>query len=676
MTQDLGNMVKESARLSLVQPSLTASNIAQTGSIEPKTSGSIFKLGPVMLEEIIASINDGLFVLDKDYKVIYWNKKMEEISGLSRHRVMNYVIFGLLPHLIKQKADLLIKAAMGGETAFVENVPYITPQGGQGFTSDKYFPLRDHDNQIIGVVGVVEERTEKRRTESEKEIIYNINKIVSSSLVGDIFKALSTELRVVIDFDRISVALLDEEKHNFEIFALTTDYDHTEIKEGDYFLRKGSLLERVFSTGMPYIVEDTKQSEFWSDYVLLKEGIRSRLAFPLKYKGVVIGSINFGSIKVNNFSERHFDILEQIAPQIAIAIENTRLFAKTKESERKYRDLYDNAPDMYITSNENGIILDCNETGAKMLGYTKEELIGKSIFRFQTEKTRNVMRNLMHERFSGVQVKGLELQLLKKDGMPIDVSLNDNYIYDTNGKIVAIRSVYRNIAERKKLERQLLEVEKLASTGRLVACVAHEINNPLEGIINYLDLLSREFNNGDEKRVYVDLIREGFNRIANIVKQLLESHRSAPEEKTKSDGNVLIKNVLKLLENKLSQNNVSTILALTSNSQLINCNPKQLEQVFVNVILNAVDAMPSGGTLTVKTWVANGNFQVEVSDTGCGIAEKDIPNIFEPFFSTKKGSGTGLGLWVSYNIITAHNGRIDVKSQEEKGTTISICLPI
>ncbi|MGR3310160.1 MAG: GAF domain-containing sensor histidine kinase [Candidatus Brocadiales bacterium] len=635
-------------------------------------------------DEIITSINDGLFVLDKDHRVIYWNKKMEEISGLSRRRVMNYVIFGLLPHLTKQKTDLLIKAAMGGEITFIENIPYITPQGRHGFTSDKYFPLRDNDNQIIGVVGVVEERTEKRRLELEKEIIYKVNKFVSSGMVLDIFKALSTELRAAIDFDRISIALLDEENRNFEIFALTTDYNHTKIKEGDYFLRKESLLGKVFSTGMPHIVEDTTQIEFWSDLVLLKEGIRSRLAFPLKYKGVVIGSINFGSKKVNNFSERYFGILEQIAPQVAIAIENTRLFASIKESERKYKDLYDNAPDMYITSDENGIILDCNKTGAKMLGYRREELIGKPIFGFQTEKDRNMMKNLMRKRSSVVQVEGLELQLLRKDGTPIDVSLNDNYIFDSSGKIIAIRSVYRDISERKKLERQLLEVEKLASTGRLVASVAHEINNPLEGIINYLDLLSRElippspFNKEGEGdlRAYVDLIREGFNSISDTVKQLLESHRSNPEEKTKSDVNVLIKNVLKLLRNKLSQNNISTTLALTGNSQYINCNFKQLEQVFINVILNATDAMPDGGTLKIKTWVADENFQVEVADTGCGIAEKDIPNIFEPFFSTKKGSGTGLGLWVSYGIVTAHNGRIDVKSHEGQGTTLSISLPI
>ncbi len=635
-------------------------------------------------EEIITSINDGLFVLDKDHRVIYWNKKMEEISGLSRRRVMNYVIFSLLPHLTKQKTDLLIKAAMGGEITFIENIPYITPQGRQGFTSDKYFPLRDNDNQIIGVVGVVEERTEKRRLELEKEIIYKVNKFVSSGMVLDIFKALSTELRVAIDFDRISIALLDDENRNFEIFALTTDYNHTKIKEGDYFLRKESLLEKVFSTGMPHIVEDTTQTEFWSDFVLLKEGIRSRLAFPLKYKGVVIGSINFGSIKVNNFSERHFGILEQIAPQIAIAIENTRLFARIKESESKYKDLYDNAPDMYITSNEDGIILDCNKTGAKMLNYTKEELIGKSIFQFQTEKTRSVMRNLIHKHFSGVQVQGLELQLLKKDGTPVDVSLNDSHVFDNSGKIVAIRSVYRDISERRKLERQLLKAEKLASTGRLVASVAHEINNPLEGIINYLDLLSKEltppspFDKGGEGdlMVYVDLIREGFNRIANIVKQLLESHRSNPEEKTKRDVNILIKNVLKLLENKLSQNNISTTLALTSSSQHIKCNPEQLEQVFMNVILNAIDAIPDSGTVKIKTWVACENFQVEVTDTGCGITEKDIPNIFEPFFSTKKGSGVGLGLWDSYDIITAHNGRIDVSSQEGQGTTLSISLPI
>ncbi|MDI6761071.1 MAG: PAS domain S-box protein, partial [Candidatus Brocadiaceae bacterium] len=627
-------------------------------------------------EDVVNTLYDGLVVLDRNYGIAYWNKKMEEITGVNRHEIMGKSILEVYPQLMGQELRGLISSAAIGEFFTAENVPYTTLRGREGYTSSRFFPLRDSNNNTVGIVGVITDTTEQKRLESEKEIVYNINKVVSSSFLTDVFKAVGSELKNVINFDRISIALMGEDGQRFEVFALNTDYKDTGIREGYSFLREGSLLERVYTTARPYIVQDTVEKEFWSDEVLLKEGIRSRLGYPLEYKGSVIGTINFASKRPRNFSERHFRILTQIAPQLAIAIENIRLFIKIRESEKKYKDLYDNAPDIYLTHDNQGIILGCNLSGAKMLGYdNKEELVGKPISDFQPPGVRETYETLLPRRFSGLHIEGLELQLLKKDGSVIDVGLNDNPIYDDKGNVVAIRCVFRDITTKKRLEEQLISMEKLASTGRLVASVAHEINNPLAGIINYLHLHAEETKEEDKKK-YLDLAIKGCNRIAGIVKRLLESHQQVFESKVCQDVNLSIRNVVNFLESKLRLSNINLLQELDAHLPPVYCDPHQLEQVFTNIIINASDAMPEGGDLKIKTGVRGEWVKIDFSDTGCGIPQKDLGKVFEPFFSTKRGGGTGLGLFVSYNIIKAHKGTVEVKSKEGRGTTVSVQLPI
>ncbi len=537
-------------------------------------------------------------------------------------------------------------------------------------------PIKDDQGNITHVLELVQDITKIWQMEHQKEIIYNINRIITSGLMSDMFKSISNELKRIIEFDRISIALLDEKTQKFEVMAVDKSYDDTAMNEGDWFPREGSLLDQVTFTGSPFIVKDTSKSNFWSDHMLLKEGVKSRLGFPLEYKGIIIGTINLASLKENNFSEYHFTILEQIALQLAIAIENARLFAKTTESEKRYKDLYDNAPDIYITNDENGIINNCNKIGAEILGYTTDELIGRHIFDFQTEKNRNVMEKLLPKRLSGQLVKGLELQLVKKDGSVIDVSLNDNHICDDSGKIIAIRSAYRDMTAKKSLESQLLEAEKLASTGRVVASVAHEINNPLEGIVNYLQLLLERMEGQDEKKRYVELVMEGIYRIAGIVRRLLDSNLNILEEAGDHDINHHIQNVVKLLQGKLSQNRITVKQLFSKKLTKVRCHPNRLEQVFTNLILNSVDSMAHGGIIKITTQVKDNDLQIEFADNGCGIPQKDVTNIFEPFFSTKKGTGTGLGLWICYNIIAEHSGKISVRSKLNKGAAFQILLPL
>ncbi len=630
--------------------------------------------GQIRVEDLLNNLHDGFVLVYKDNTIISWNKQMEELSGLQSHEAVGKSILEVFPGVMGQEIKGLMDSARKNISSCMMDAPYRTSKGREGYTSNRALPLSGPSGEHIGTLLIIKDITEKRRLEAEKEIVYNINRIVSSCFLSDIFRVIASHLKRVVDFDRMSIALLDESGQRFEVFALAQEYGDSEIKEGYTFLKKGSLIERVFSTGKPYIVKDTAKEEFWSDKVLHREGIRSRLGFPLECKGTIIGTINFAGRRPNNFSEKHFRILEQIAPQLAIAIENTKLFNATRESERKYRDLYDNAPDMYFTHDANGIILDCNQTGAEMLGYSKEELIGRPIFDIQTPRTQDIVKGLLPKSFRGLVVKGLELELLKKDSSKIDVSLNDSPIHDDSGKIVAIRSAYRDITARKKMEEQLIEMEKLASTGRLLANLADEINNPLGGILNYLYLLSMMITDEEQKR-FLQLVMDGCNRIEAIVRHLLESHKHVFEEKVNLDVNLCIRNVVNLLESRIRLFGIDLVQELDASLPQIPCDPPQIEQVFMNIILNAIEAMPHGGTLRITASLKGDNVQIDFSDTGCGIPEEDIPRLFEPFFTTKRGTKTGLGLWLSHNIVKTFNGALQVKSEVGKGTTMSVLLP-
>lgn len=626
------------------------------------------------LEAIVTGVDAYLCLIDGDMKITWGNKPFEKqfgrINGFKEVTCNNIFGCGDLP-----PEDCTAKRVFkSGKTQETKRL-VIGKDNEKKYYHFIGSPIKDGKGNITHVLELIQDITKMWQMEHQKEIIYNINKIITSGLMSDMFKAISNELKRIIEFDRISIALLDEKTQKFEVVAIDKSYESTAINEGDWFPKEGSLLEQVTFNGKPFIVRDTSKSNFWSDQVLLKEGVKSRLGFPLEYKGIIIGTINFGSMKENNFSEKHFTILEQIAMQLAIAIENTRLFLRTKESEKRYKDLYDNAPDIYITQDENGIIINCNQTGAEILGYKKEELTGRHIFEFQTKKNRDLMKKLLPKRLSGQLIKGLELQLVKKDGSIMDVSLNDNHICDDSGRIIAIRSAYRDITARKNLESQLLEAEKLASTGRVVASVAHEINNPLEGIINYLQLLLERIDDY-EKRKYVELVMDGIYRIAGIVRRLLDSNLNILEEEGDHSINNHIQSVVSLLQNKLSKAKITVKQIYDKNIPKLRCHPNQLEQVFTNLILNSVDSLPGGGIINITTQVIGNHLQVEFTDNGCGIPEKDLNNIFEPFFSSKKGAGTGLGLWICYNIIKEHKGRIEIRNNPDMGVTARIILPL
>ncbi len=245
----------------------------------------------------------------------------------------------------------------------------------------------------------------------------------------------------------------------------------------------------------------------------------------------------------------------------------------------------------------------------------------------------------------------------------------------------AVDSMAQAVAEREELlqlaaERQISRSEQLASVGRLAAGVAHEINNPLTGVLAFADLMRDKENLDDQDRQDLEVIIRETKRAREIVRGLLDFARETPSVKAPLDINDLVRQTTRLLGKRDAFQNIFVVEDLADNLPAVNGDKNQLQQVLVNLSLNACEAMPEGGTLLVNTSTDDGKVIVKVTDTGNGIRKEHLEQIFEPFFTTKPvGKGTGLGLSVSYGIIQLHGGSLEVESVERSGTTFTILLP-
>jgi two-component system NtrC family sensor kinase len=239
------------------------------------------------------------------------------------------------------------------------------------------------------------------------------------------------------------------------------------------------------------------------------------------------------------------------------------------------------------------------------------------------------------------------------------------------------QKVQQRTEELRKTENQLIQSDKVASLGKLAAGVAHEINSPLTGILTYSSLLLKAKKEGDPDREDLEVIVNETNRCKKIVKGLLDFARQTAPQKTLSDINEVINKSIDLVSHQASMQNVKIQKETEPNLPKTMIDVGQIQQVFINILLNAIEAMPQGGTLTVSSGMEDRMAAIRFADTGVGIPKEVLPKILDPFFTTKEqGKGTGLGLSVSYGIIERHRGKLEVKSQVGKGTTFTVKLPI
>jgi PAS domain S-box-containing protein len=298
-----------------------------------------------------------------------------------------------------------------------------------------------------------------KRTLIEKEIISNANKIIATSLdIRESFSSVCSELKKIIPFDRACLITSNEQGQWFQVFALTKTYHFSEINEGGSFPMSGSLLEEIIKTGEPVIVNNTEAGRFWTDRVLYKERIHSRLGFPLTYKGKVVGALTFGSEKANSFNEHCYYYLWQIAPQLAIAIENTKLFNRIKASEERYKTLFNHAADSMLMIDLNGKILTVNQREEDIIGYNTEELLGKYIYDFLPEASKKFVSELLPMAVNN-KVPTTEIEVISKNQQTLVMEL-DITVVKEGDNILYLLAHFRDITRRKNLELELIEEKR------------------------------------------------------------------------------------------------------------------------------------------------------------------------------------------------------------------------
>ena len=342
--------------------------------------------------------------------------------------------------------------------------------------------------------------------------------------------------------------------------------------------------------------------------------------------------------------------------------------------------IVESSDDAIISKDLNGTITSWNRSAQRIFGYTSDEIVGSSIMRLIPEELQHEERAILARLRNGERIEHFETTRLSKTGERLSLSLTISPVRDANGRVVGASKIARDITERKEFEKRLVETEKIVATGRMAATIAHEINNPLEAVVNliYLARLSPTVN--EQVREYLRLAEQEIERVSLIARQTLGYFRETamPVDFPVS---VLLEEVLTVYGAKLAYSGIDVHREYQS-SKPLTMRKGEITQLIANLVANAIDAMPQGGDLSVSVAEEGvspeDGVRVQMADTGTGISPELIERIFEPFFTTKEQRGTGIGLWLSRQFVEGHQGTIDVTSsthEDEHGTTFRIFLP-
>jgi len=361
--------------------------------------------------------------------------------------------------------------------------------------------------------------------------------------------------------------------------------------------------------------------------------------------------------------------------------ERMKMEEALRESEEKLQRMFESATDGIVVTDLNGNIMEVNEAAVRLRGSdSKEKIIGQSAFESIAERDRvRVMKILESAKEDGQIRRNVEITFLTEDGREYFAEVSSALLRDAAGNSTGFIAILRDITERKKMEEQLIVADRLASIGELSSGLAHEINNPLTGIILLSELLLAK-DLPDDVREDLKVLNRELQRTAGIVRNLLTFAREHETEKQAVNINSIIEEVLELRAYEQKVNNIKVNTRLTPALPEIMADGFRLQQVFINIIINAEHFMIEAhnkGTLTIATERVGKVVRASFVDDGPGIAPENLGHLFDPFFTTKEvGKGTGLGLSICHGIVTEHGGRIYAESKLGKGATFVVELPV
>ena len=586
-------------------------------------------------QQIIQSAQEGVIVYGPDLRYQVWNPFMEQLTGFPAHEVLGKHPLEVYPPLLEAGVIDRLERVLAGEKVDPLDFPYHIPATGKsGWTTDTSAPLRNDKGEIIGVIGMVSDISERKRAE---EALRESNELLSlyirnSPIYTYIKEVTATESRVL------------QASENFQQMI---------------GIPGSEMVGRTMTELFP---ADLAKKITADDWTIVSEGRVLELAEELNGRSST--TIKFPIVQGGKTLLAGFTIDVTERKQIEDSLE---------ESREKYRGLSEGAYEAIIIS-EQGRVLEQNRRAEEMFGYSNEEAVGRPGTDWVVPEDREqVMKNML----AGIETP-YEATGLRKDGSRFPAIIRGRMMH-FKGRTVRVTSM-RDMTERRqaeeerrRLQAQLQQAQKMESLGSLAGGVAHDMNNVLGAILGMAELgLETPIYNP----AYFETISKAAVRGGKMVKSLLSFARQSPAENRDLDANAILREVVRLLE-RTTLSKVRLEMRLAEDLQPIRGDANALTHAFLNVCLNAVDAMPEQGTLSLQTRNVDDDWiEVMVEDTGSGMPREVLERALDPFFTTKEqGKGTGLGLSMVYSTVTAHQGQLEIQSEPGQGTRVGMRFP-
>lgn len=509
----------------------------------------------------------------------------------------------------------------------------------------------------------------------------------------------TTDLTMLLDLIVEKVLLLTQTKQgglflldkNKEMLELAASRGIAKNKQNRLKIHVGeSIAGWVAKTGQSVLIHNVETDNRYIEFEGFND-LKSIVSVPLIYKGSLIGVLGVDRLRgEESFTADDLQITKDFADQAVLAIENARLFETIKISEEQYRSLFDETEEVVILTSPDGKIMDINQSGVRLFGFnTKEELLSlHSVTELYFNSVDRV--DYLESMNKNGHVKNLEVEMRNREGKKITFLETSVVVRNDKGGIDYFRGILRDITEKRKLELQFAQSQKMESIGLLAGGIAHDFNNILSGILGYASLIKTEMNESHQYYKYISSIEVSATRAAELTSQLLAFARGGKYQTKKFDFNETIKETMNIIGRTIDKS-IEIELFLSDPLPMIEGDPVQLQQVVLNLCVNARDAISGKGKIIIETNrivlsekdpVLKNNLRpglfimLSVTDTGSGMDKKTMERVFDPFFTTKEvGKGTGLGLAMVYGVVKNHEGTVNVYSEVGKGTTFRIYLP-
>ena len=592
---------------------------------------------------IFDAMVDAVYVVDGDFNVEYMNAVMIKDFGEG---------IGQKCYQVIQERDDICPWCKASEVFHGESVRWEqhVPSQDRTYTLIE-FPFRDSDN-AISKVAIFRDITESRKAEEKVRASEEYYKRLFENIHCGVY--ISSKEGKFLDANQALLDMLGYESRE-EFLSIDIEKDLYVRPEDRQKFQK--LMER-----------DGRVTDY-------------EVEFRRKDGGIVL---------VLHTSQARYDEQGDVLGYEGLNVDQTN----RKQMEKDLQEANDflnnvirSSPNAILGADMKGNIFMWNKSAEEILGYSADEVIGKMNVRkiYPKGMAKEVMKMMRGSEYGGVgRLRAYPMIHMRKDGEIIEGSLSAAIIYDARGRVVASVGIFVDLRETLEMERrlretqeQLLQSEKLAAMGRLISEIAHELNNPLYGIMNTLELLKTEVSPENKRRRVLEMALSETVRLSKLLRKMLSFSKADEEEKQSVDVNSVLDEILILMAKQLRENSIRIQRSFEDHLGKVYASKNQLRQIFLNMITNAREAMPEGGNLTVKTISKGERIHIELSDTGLGIREEHLDKIFDAFFTTKDSvKGVGLGLSVCYGFVKDHGGDLKVVSRVGEGTTFTIVLPI